>query len=147
LEDDLHEHAEVQVLDRALDGVGGQPDPVVLLDGDLGHDERGGQPREGEAVVDGETDEPRPAGDLPDLRVVRAALAAHRLRRVDQRGAVGAGLEAQSPVTAGGPEELGLLAQLRLWTGGLLLSGAHRTLASAFRTVTGSASPCWSQAS
>ena len=106
---------DLEVIGVAVDDVGGQSDPGILLDGDLGHDIGSRQARDGETVVDGERRQHGPAGHRAHAHVVAVAVAADRLRRMDQRLAVAAFLDAQLTVGARGPEDLVVEGELGEW--------------------------------
>ena len=106
LEGDLDRLAQLELVGVALDDVGGQANSRIFDDGDLCHHIRRRQVGEAEPVVDGEGRQRRLAGDVAYTHVAAAAVPAYRLRRVDQRLAVPALLDAQDAVAARGPEEL-----------------------------------------
>lgn len=156
-EDDLHPHTECELCRVALDHVGRQANPLILVDRDLGHHVGCRQPGQAEAVVDRESDESRGTGHHPDTQLMASAVPADRLRRMDESRARLTLLQPQAAIRAGRPEEAVLRRDLG--RGRPDSSAAFplppdrppwnqpRACASLPRAVIGSASPCSSQIS
>ena len=77
---DLDGLAELEFVGLALNDVGGQPNPRVLDDGDLGHHVRRREVGKAEAVVDGEGRQGGFARYVAHTHVGAAAVPAYRLR-------------------------------------------------------------------
>ena len=96
LEGDLHPHAHEHVVRVAADDVGGEPDAVVLLDGDDGHAVRRREARDPGVVVDRDPGNDGPPGDRRRCPArwsssrgtpATAGAAAHRTRSTAGSGA------------------------------------------------------------
>ncbi len=113
LERDLHAHADVHVVGIAVDDVGREPDARVLVDRDHGDDVGWREVREPLLVVDREPHDVAAPRHVDDVEVAAAAVRADRARRMQERPAAAAVLDAQDAVGARGPEALVLRGERR----------------------------------